>query len=49
MPPRWTPAYEIDTLVLVCLLTGHPQKDFTVTSASLRKLFEKEPTEELVK
>lgn len=48
MPPRSTPVYGIDTSVLVRLLTGHPEKDFEVTSASLRRLFEKEPTAELV-
>lgn len=48
MPPRSTPVYGIDTSILVRLLTGHPEKDFKGTSASLRRLFENEPTAELV-
>lgn len=48
MPPRKTPVYGIDTSVLVRLLTGHPDKEFRATSAALEKLFDKEPSAELV-
>jgi predicted nucleic acid-binding protein len=48
MPTRSTPVYGIDTSVFVRMLTGHPETDFRITSASLQKLFENEPTAELV-